>query len=116
MQKKENKLKFFNRTTVLLLGILLMVLSAVVLLWQGNKNSTQAPSAMLGQVYFVGEYKIGDGEWKEIKKGEHISSTKGDVTLRGNFHALNPYGEYVGVYVDEIPIAFYTNHIKTQFP
>ena len=48
----------------------------------------------------------------QIKKGEHISSTKGDVTLRGNFHMLNPLGEYEGVYTDEIPIAFYTNHIN----
>ena len=112
MQKKELKLQFLNKQTLAVIGALLVIVSAVILLWQGNKNSTQAEPAMLAQVYFKGDYRIGDGEWIEIKEGEHISSTKGDVTLRGNFHMLNPLGDYEGVYTDEIPIAFYTNHIN----
>ena len=115
MQKKEAEFKFFNKTTLIIVGILLIFLSAVIMVWQGNKNSTQAEPAMLAQVYFKGDYRIADGDWIEIKKGEHISSTKGDVTLRGNFHMLDPYGEYEGVYTDEIPIAFYTNHINLTF-
>ncbi len=39
------------------------------------------------------KYKIEDGEWHKIVKGEHIPATKGDVTLRGNFHMLAPDGE-----------------------
>ena len=70
---------------------------------------------MLAQVYFKGEYRIGDGEWQKIEQGKHIPSTQGDVTLRGNFHMLNPYGEYEGIYSDEIPIAFYVNHINLTF-
>ena len=115
MQKKEAKFAFLNKTVFTIVGILLMVLSAIALVWQGNKNSTQAEPAMLAQVYFEGEYRIGDGEWRQIKKGEHISATQGDVTLRGNFHMLNPYGEYEGVYSDEIPVAFYLNHINLTF-
>ena len=115
MQKKEAEFKFFNKTTLIIVGILLIFLSAIIMVWQGNKNSTQAEPAMLAQVYFKGDYRIGDGDWIEIKKGEHIPSTKGKVTLRGNFHMLNPYGEYEGVYADEIPIAFYTNHINLTF-
>ena len=115
MQIKQGKFKFFNRTTLIIVGILLVFLLAVIMMWQGNKNSTQADPALLAKVYFKGEYRIGDGDWLEIKKGEHISSTKGKVTLRGNFHMLNPYGEYEGVYKDEIPIAFYTNHINLTF-
>ena len=115
MKNKDKKFKFLNKTTLQVVGVLLVILSAFILLWQGNKNSTQATPAMLAQVYFKGEYRIGDGEWQEIKEGEHISSTKGDVTLRGNFHMLTPNGEYVGVYTDEIPIAFYVNHINLTF-
>ncbi len=115
MQKKETKFDFLNKTTLIIVAILLMFLSAVTLVWQGNKNSTQSVPAMLAQVYFDGEYRIADGEWQEIKEGEHISSTKGDVTLRGKFHMLTPNGEYIGVYSDEIPIAFYTNHINLTF-
>ena len=115
MQDNGTKVQLFNKTTLIIVGILLMFLLAGALVWQGNKNSTQAEPAMLAQVYFKGDYRIGDGDWQEIKDGTHISSTKGKVTLRGNFHMLNPYGEYEGVYTDEIPIAFYTNHINLTF-
>ena len=115
MYKKEIKFNFFNKTTLIIVGILLIFLSAVIMVWQGNKNSTQAEPAMLASVYFSGEYRIGDSEWQDIKEGEHISSTKGDVILRGNFHMLAPDGEYVGVYREDIPIAFYIDHISLTF-
>ncbi|MBE6913024.1 MAG: hypothetical protein E7473_10920 [Ruminococcaceae bacterium] len=114
---KEEKIKscFFNTTKITIAGILLLLLSAVVLLWHTNANSMQAIPALVAQVYFDGEYRIADGEWQKIVKGNHISSTKGDVTLRGNFHLLAPDGEYVGIYSDDIPIALYTNHINLTF-
>ena len=94
------------------IGIILLFLLAALLLWFGQSNSNQAISAMIAQVYFDGEYRIADGPWQKIVSGQHIPSTKGDVTLRGNFHMLTPYGEYVGLYGRELPIAFYTNHIS----
>lgn len=113
MQKEQAKFQFLNKANLLIVGILLIFLFATILVWQGNKNSTQAEPAMLSRVYFEGEYRIDDGEWQKIIAGEHISSTKGDViTLRGKFHELNPIGEYVGIYSGEIPIVFYTNHIN----
>ena len=115
MHSKKSKLKFLNKTTLMIGAILLMVISAVILLWQGNKNSLQAMPVRPAQIYFAGEYWIGDGDPKEIKKGEHISSTKGDVTLQGNFHMLTPSGEYIGVYSGTAPIVFYTNHINLTF-
>ena len=47
--------------------------------------------------------------------GEHIPATKGDVTLRG--HLYKRYeGEELGVYnSDDMPVAFYTNHINLTF-
>ena len=93
-------------------GILLLILLAVLLLWFNSANSNQAINAMVAQVRFQGDYRIGDGAWQEIAEGQHISATKGDVTLRGNFHMLTPDGEYVGVYRGELPIALYTNHIS----
>ena len=124
MQKREAEFKFFNKTTLIIVGILLIFLSAIVMVWQGNKNSTQSISAMTGQVYFDGKYRIGDGDWQEIEEGKHISATKGDVTLRGQFYELTPDGEYVGVYYigrypeedeEEPPIALYVNHINLTF-
>ena len=92
-----------------------MLFLALVLLWHGNVTSNQAMPAMVAGVYFDGEYRIADGQWQKIEKGKHISSTEGDVTLRGNFHLVAPDGEYVGVYTDSIPIALYTNHINLTF-
>ena len=96
-------------------GIVLLLLLAAFFLWFNNSRSMQAAPSMIGSVYFDGEYRIGDGEWHEIVKGEHIPSTEGDVTLRGNFHTLDPEGVYEGVYRDEIPIAFFLDHINLNF-
>ena len=112
MGKTETKLRFLKATTLAIVGVLLLVFSAVLLLWYGNANSMQATPAMVAGVYFDGEYRIGDGEWHKIVKGKHISSTEGDVTLRGNFHLVAPDGEYIGIYTDNLPIALYTNHIN----
>ena len=116
----NNKIiEFFKKIPVRkvlpIVGIILMIMSSIFFLWQGNVNSNQSYPAIPATVYFEGEYRIGNGDFQEIKKGEHISSTKGDVTLRGNFHMLAPDGEYVGIYRDEIPIAFYVNHINLTF-
>ena len=112
MNDKKTKSRFLNIKTLTIAGVMLLLLAAVVLLWYGNANSSQAQPAMIAQVYFDGEYRIADGEWHKIVKGNHISSTKGDVTLRGNFHMMTPDGEYIGLYSGDMPIAFYTNHIN----
>ena len=112
-------IEFFKKPSIRLalpiLAIVLVILSSILLLWQGNTNSNQSMPAYTASVYFEGEYLIGDGEWQKIKKGEHISSTQGNVTLKGNFHMLAPNGEYVGVYREDIPIAFYLDHINLTF-
>lgn len=115
MSKKETKSRFLKATTLAIVGVLLLVFTAVLLLWHGNATSNQAMPAMVAGVYFDGEYRIADGQWQKIEKGKHISSTEGDVTLRGNFHLVAPDGEYIGVYTDSVPIALYTNHINLTF-
>ena len=115
MSKKETKSRFLKATTLAIVGVLLLVFTAVLLLWHGNANSMQAAPAMVAGVYFDGEYRIADGQWQKIEKGNHISSTEGDVTLRGNFHLVAPDGEYIGIYTDSLPIALYTNHINLTF-
>ena len=112
---KPKKKFILKRTYLQAIGSVLILLSALLLLWRSNATSSQAIPALIAQVYFDGEYRIGDGEWQEIVEGEHISSTKGDVTLRGNFHMLTPDGQYVGIYNGDMPIAFYTDHINLTF-
>ena len=112
MDNKGKKFPSLNKRILRVAGIVLILLMAVALLWQGNATSNQAEPAMLAQVYFDGEYRISDGPWQKIVKGNHISSTDGDVTLRGNFHMRTPDGEYVGIYVGDMPIALYIDHIN----
>ena len=115
MSDSKNKSHTFKKSHIAIVGITVLLLLAIFLLWFNNNNSMQAMPALIAQVYFDGEYKIEDGEWHKIVKGEHIPATKGDVTLRGNFHMLAPDGEYVGIYRGDIPIAFYTDHINLTF-
>jgi signal transduction histidine kinase len=111
----KNKFQIFKKRYFSIAGVLLLILLALLLLWFNNSTSLQAEPALIAQVYFDGEYRIEDGEWHKIVKGEHIPATKGDVTLRGNFHMLDPEGGYVGIYRGDIPIAFYTDHINLTF-
>ena len=108
----ENRFWFNKKSFFQVVGIVLLLLVGVVLLWRNKANSNQASASMMAQVYFEGEYRIGDGQWKKIEEGKHISSTKGDVTLRGNFHMLTPDGEYIGPLDTDAPIAFYMDHIN----
>ena len=112
MTNLKNRFLKFSNIYLQVIGVLILILLAVLLLWFQNANSMQAIDAMVAQVRFEGEYSVGDGPWQKIVEGEHIPATKGDVTLRGNFHMLAPDGEYVGIYRDDIPVAFYTNHIN----
>ena len=112
MSNSTQKIHIFKSSYLQTIGILLLVLLAAWMMWFNNANSTQAIPATVANVRFYGEYRIGDGRWHEITEGQHIPATKGDVTLRGNFHMLTPDGEYVGVYRGELPVAFYSNHIS----
>ncbi len=111
MSKSKNRFMFKHSYLQAVCAILILLL-ALFLLWHGNATNNQAELAMVAQVYFDGEYRIADGPWQEMVEGEHIPSTKGDVTLRGNFHALTPDGEYIGIYSGDLPIALYTDHIS----
>ena len=105
----------FKKSHFKIVGVLFLILLALFLLWYLNANSMQATNAIPAQVYFDGEYSIAGGEWQKIEEGKHIPATKGDVTLRGNFHMLTPNGEYIGLFSGNTPIAFYTNHISLTF-
>ena len=115
MLEQKKRCSFFQKSYLQAAGILLLLSLAVVLLWFNIVSSTQAIGAMVADLRFWGEYRIGSGPWMEIVEGQHIPSTKGDVTLRGNFHMLAPDGEYVGIYTGDIPIAIYSNHLSLTF-
>ena len=115
MIKFKNRFHLLKSSLLPVAGILLLIILAVFMLWFNNANSNQAIGATAARVRFDGEYRIGDGQWQTIEEGKHIPATKGDVTLRGNFHLFSPGGEYIGLFSGNTPIAFYTDHISLTF-
>ena len=115
MTDSKDQFCIFKKTYLKFAGVLLLILIAFFLVWFNQANSLQAEDALIAQIYFDGEYRIADGEWKPIVKGQHIPSTQGDVTLRGQFHILLPDGEYLGVFNEHEPISFYMDHINLTF-
>ena len=115
MIKFKNRFHLLKSSLLPVAGILLLIILAVLMLWFNNANSNQAIGATAARVRFDGEYRIGDGQWQTIEEGKHIPATKGDVTLRGNFHLFSPGGEYIGLFSGNTPIAFYTDHISLTF-
>ena len=111
----KDKLKKIKKSHLLIAGVVLLVLLFVSLLWFNDRTSVQAEQTLNIEVYFEGEYRIADGPWKTYVEGEHIPATKGDVTLRGHFYKRYE-GENLGIYNNEdMPIAFYTNHLNLTF-
>ena len=112
MPDLKNGSQLLKKIPIQVIGILLLIFTAVFLLWFNYANSNQAVSAMVAKVRFQGEYRVGDGQWQKIIEGEHIHATKGDVTLRGDFHLYSPDGEYAGLLEEDTLIALYTDHIN----
>ena len=115
MTSLKDKLKKINNSHLRVIGVILILLLVVSLLWFNDSTSVQAEQTLHIEVYFEGEYRIADGPWMTYVEGEHIPATKGDVTLRG--HLYKRYeGEDLGIYnSDDMPVAFYTDHINLTF-
>ena len=120
MSVLREKLKKIHTSHVAFAGILLLLVLGAFLLWFNDSTSMQSSPTLRIEVYFEGEYRIGDGPWQTYVEGEHIPATKGDVTLRGNLYKRYE-GECLGVYrynpndPDDQKMAFYTNHINLTF-
>ena len=97
-----------------IIGYALILVLAVVLLCLMCLNNDQAIMSMALRVTFQGEYKIADGEWRPIVKGEKIPSTEGDVTIKGYFQAETTDGEVIVKVQLGLSIALYFDHICLQ--
>lgn len=107
-QKKLNN----KQGIVYILVILFLVLSGILLVTSVMNNS-QAEWAIVPDIRLVGEYKIGDGEWKPIVEGEHIPATKGDVMLKGVLEICDPEtNDFYGKLTKGSLVSFTFNHIN----
>lgn len=106
--KKMNNKQVFVFASV----ILFFVLSGVLLV-TSILNNSQAEWAIVPDIRLVGEYKIGDGEWKPIVEGEHIPATKGDVMLKGVLEICDPEtNDFYGKLTKGSLVSFTFNHIN----
>ena len=105
MQNKWKKIPF------VVVGISVVMAVMLLLLVDSVTNSQQAWSASVLDLYFEGQYRVGDGDWQPVEAGKHIPATQGDVTVRGRFHLAFPDGEYVGEATAGTLVALYINHI-----
>ncbi len=115
MPDLKNRFLIFKKKYLPIAGVLLLILLAAFLLWFGNSNSKQASGVIAAHVYFDGEYRIAEGDWQPIEEGKHIPATKGDVTLRINFHLTDPDGNPLEDQGRVVPVALYTDHIGLAF-
>ena len=106
------KIKKDKQNLIIAFVLLFFVLSCALVI-NGVINSSQAEWAIIPDIRFVGEYKIGDGEWQPVVDGEHISSTKGDVKLKGVLEILDPETKETWGTVEKGSLMLFTfNHIN----
>lgn len=108
---KQNKIN--SKETFIFAAVLLFFVLCSALLGISILNNSQAEWAIVPDIRLVGEYKIGDGEWKPIVEGEHISSTKGDVMLKGVLEICDPEtNDFYGKLTKGSLVSFTFNHIN----
>ena len=108
---KQNKIN--SKETFIFAAVLLFFVLCSALLGSSILNNSQAEWAIVPDIRLVGEYKIGDSEWKPIVEGEHISSTKGDVMLKGVLEICDPEtNDFYGKLTKGSLVSFTFNHIN----
>ena len=109
---KQMKIKN-NKQNIVFASVILFFVLSFALVINAVVNNSQAEWAIIPDIRLVGEYKIGDSEWKPIVEGEHISATKGDVMLRGVLEILDPEtNELFGTVANGSLMLFNLNHIN----
>ena len=109
---EKMKIKKDKQNFIFISVILFLVLSCSLLI-NAVVNNSQAEWAIVPDIKLVGEYKIGDGEWKPIVEGEHISATKGDVMLKGVLEICDPEtNDFYGRLTKGSLVYFTFNHIN----
>ena len=75
MPESKKMLHIFKRSGLQVVGLIIILLSALMLLWHENATSNQAMNAISARIQFTGEYRVADGPGQEIVEGEHIPAT-----------------------------------------
>ena len=113
MVKDKIKQIFKKMPLFLIFFILLMVISIFFIIYM-DKQNIQSSNPVPPDVVFVGQYKVGDGDWNEYD-GTHIPINNGkDVTLNGNFLLCDPVTNELSPVPKGFNVFFYLNHINVK--
>lgn len=97
-----------------ILFAILLIFSVCFMIFKEN-NNVQSSNANPPKVVFVGDYKVGDGDWVEYDNDKHIPIKKSeDVTLKGHFLLIDPSSKEMYPVSKGFMIAFYLNHINVK--
>ena len=98
-----------------LLCIVMTLTAFMVYLWINSQIAVQSEGIIYPKVYFEGEYKIGEKEWKVYRQGDHIPANQGDVFLKGRLKMrLEKQNIDVGEVKSGSRIALYCDHIMVK--
>lgn len=105
--------KIFLKENLPGIVVVLILVLGMILLLKNPKDVVQAFDPVFPNIKFSGEYKIAQSEWKPLVEGMHISSTNGDVWLRGDFLMYDPEtGECIGNVEPDMVLSVYLNHLN----
>lgn len=90
-----------------ILGYIVLLILAGTLLYHMCRTTNQAMMAFVIDTEFVGEYTLGDSEWKPLDENTRLSSFDGDLVLRGRFRETFPV--YVSFYLNHIGVVISVN-------
>ena len=107
------EMKINNKKNLIFASVIIFIVLSCTLVINAVLNNSQAQWAIIPDIKFVGEYKIGDGEWQTVVDGEHISATKGDVMLKGVLEIIDPETKKTWGTVEKGSLMLFTyNHIN----
>lgn len=114
MTEGKRNAQLLKKIPWLTIGIVGLLFLFVLFMFKSGVNNNQAEMPMGENIYFKGEYSVGGGAFNEIKEGEHIPATRGDVTLRGHFYTLSQNTENSALVESGTPIAFFLDHVNVK--
>lgn len=111
----RNKIKqIFKKTPLFLIFFILLLVSSISFIIHMEKQNIQSSNPVPPDVVFVGQYRVGEGDWKEYD-GKHIPFNNGeDVTLNGYFLLIDSSTNETYPVSKGLALAFYLNHINVK--
>lgn len=102
----EKRIRLIN-----LILICISLFIGLIFVFLGENKGLDSQGSVVPNVVFEGEYKLGDNDWKEYKRGHFINAYLGDLYLKGKFIIVFPNGKEYGEAFHDSFISIRLDHI-----